>query len=124
MKIVQYTNQQSEVWDAFVRESKNGTFLLERRFMDYHADRFSDCSLLIYDDMNLVALFPANWEEDTRTVHSHQGLTYGGLLLTTDSTERQVMEIMQMILLWCIDYLQAERLLYKPRPYIYSECPS
>ena len=124
MKIVQYTNQQSEVWDAFVRESKNGTFLLERRFMDYHADRFSDCSLLIYDDMNLVALFPANWEEDTRTVHSHQGLTYGGLLLTTDSTERQVMEIMQMILLWCIDYLQAERLLYKPIPYIYSECPS
>ena len=124
MRIVQFTNQQSDEWDAFVRESKNGTFLLERRFMDYHSDRFSDCSLMIYDDMELVAVLPANWDEETHTVYSHQGLTYGGLLLTKESTARQVMEMMQLLLLWYIDYLQASRFVYKPIPYIYSECPS
>ena len=60
MKIIQYTPQLADEWDAFVKESKNGTFLLERRFMDYHSDRFSDCSLLLYEDNELVALFPAN----------------------------------------------------------------
>lgn len=122
MNIIQYTPVQAEEWDAFVRSSKNGTFLLERRFMDYHSDRFSDCSLMIYEDNQLVALFPANWVEEQGTIYSHQGLTYGGLLLTTDATERQTLAIMQGIFLWYIDYLQASRLVYKPIPYIYSEC--
>lgn len=122
MKIVQYTSQMTDEWDAFVRESKNGTFLLERNFMDYHSDRFSDCSLMLYEDNELVGLFPANWDEKQRTVHSHQGLTYGGLIIDASCTMHRVMEMMQAILLWCIDYLQAERLVYKPIPYIYSTC--
>lgn len=122
MDIIQYTPILAEEWDAFVRNSKNGTFLLERRFMDYHSNRFSDCSLLIYEDHQLVALFPANRVEDQRIIYSHQGLTYGGLLLTTETTESQTMSIMQAIFLWYIDYLQAARLIYKPIPYIYSEC--
>ncbi len=122
MDIIQYTPVQADEWDAFVRSSKNGTFLLERRFMDYHSDRFSDCSLLIYEDNQLLALFPANWVEEERIIYSHQGLTYGGLLLTTEATEHQTMAIMQAIFLWYIDYLQASRLIYKPIPYIYSEC--
>lgn len=122
MDIIQYTPVQAEEWDAFVRSSKNGTFLLERRFMDYHSDRFSDCSLLVYEDNQLVALFPANWVEDQRIIYSHQGLTYGGILLTTEATEHQTLAIMQGIFLWYIDYLQASRLIYKPIPYIYSEC--
>ena len=77
MKVVQYTNNQAEEWDAFVQRSKNGTFLLERRFMDYHADRFKDCSLMLYNDEELVGLFPANWDEESQMVCSHQGLTYG-----------------------------------------------
>ena len=68
MEIVQYTPQQSEAWDQFVRESKNGTFLLERAFMDYHADRFTDCSLMVYEDHLLIGLFPANWDEEERVV--------------------------------------------------------
>ena len=122
MEIIQYTPLQADEWDAFVQNSKNGTFLLERRFMDYHAHRFSDCSLLIYEDNQLVALFPANWVEEERCIHSHQGLTYGGLILTSEATERQVIAIFQGILLWYMDYLQALRLIYKPIPYIYSDC--
>ncbi|MBP5770018.1 MAG: GNAT family N-acetyltransferase [Bacteroidaceae bacterium] len=124
MEIVQYTNLLSEAWNAFVGESKNGTFLLERGFMDYHSDRFSDCSLMIYEDRELLGLFPANWDEETRTVYSHKGLTYGGLILRRESTEHEVMAMLQQILLWCIDFLQAEHVVYKPIPYIYSDYPS
>lgn len=122
MKVVQYTNNQAEEWDAFVQRSKNGTFLLERRFMDYHADRFKDCSLMLYNDEELVGLFPANWDEESQMVCSHQGLTYGGLIYTTETTEHDVLEMMQSLLIWYMDYLQVKRLLYKPIPYIYSEC--
>ena len=47
--------------------------------MEYHQDRFEDASMLIYKNDELVALFPANKINDT--IHSHQGLTYGGLIL-------------------------------------------
>ena len=122
VKIIQYTPQLADEWDAFVKESKNGTFLLERRFMDYHSDRFSDCSLLLYEDNELVALFPANWVEAEGTIYSHQGLTYGGLILTTAASQTQVLNMMQAICYWYIDYLQAHRMVYKPIPYIYSSC--
>ncbi|MBO4906103.1 MAG: GNAT family N-acetyltransferase [Bacteroidaceae bacterium] len=122
MEIIQFTVQQSEEWDEFVRNSKNGTFLLERRFMDYHSDRFHDCSLMIYEDGQLVGLFPANVDFDRRTVFSHQGLTYGGIILTFEATQLQVMKMMQSCMLWFIDFLQATRLFYKPIPYIYSKC--
>ena len=124
MKIVQYTPQMADEWNAFVRESKNGTFLFERGFMDYHADRFVDCSLLIYEDSELMALFPANWCDSEQTVYSHQGLTYGGLVLSTSTTQQQVLLILQNILFWYIDYLQAKHLVYKTIPYIYSACAS
>ena len=47
--------------------------------MDYHSDRFSDFSLMVYEDDELVGLLPANVSEDM--LYSHQGLTYGGLFL-------------------------------------------
>ena len=51
--------------------------------MDYHADRFEDYSLMVYYKSELYALLPANRVADT--LYSHQGLTYGGLLMTSDS---------------------------------------
>jgi hypothetical protein len=57
-------------------------------------------------------------------VYSHQGLTYGGLIYTTEVTQKQVLQFMQGVMIWYIDYLQARRLVYKPIPYIYSSCAS
>lgn len=34
-------------WDDLVRRSRNGVFLFERAYMDYHADRFSDASVIV-----------------------------------------------------------------------------
>ena len=98
MTIIPYSINKREVWNRFVEESKQGTFLLDRNFMDYHADRFFDCSLLVYNDDvietelnddSLVALFPANWAEEDRTVYSHQGLTYGGLITKPNITQKE-----------------------------------
>lgn len=46
--------------------------------MEYHQDRFDDSSLLIFKNEKLIAVFPANKKNDT--LHSHQGLSYGGLI--------------------------------------------
>lgn len=48
--------------------------------MDYHKDRFEDYSQLIFEENKLVAVFPAN--KVGNSVYSHQGLTYGGLVLS------------------------------------------
>ncbi|WP_282040648.1 FemAB family protein [Winogradskyella flava] len=51
--------------------------------MDYHSDRFQDFSLMICEDDELVAVLPANKIDDE--VFSHQGLTYGGIIIHGDS---------------------------------------
>lgn len=124
MRIQCYQPTDEEVWNRFLKETKNGTFLFNRKFMDYHADRFRDCSLLLYEDDKLRALFPANWNERERRVCSHQGLTYGGLLTATDVTMNEVMEMFQLVMTWCREKLGAVSMLYKPIPYIYSSYPA
>ena len=44
--IVKYNHNMKAEWDAFVKTSKNGTFLFMRDYMEYHNDRFIDYSLL------------------------------------------------------------------------------
>ena len=138
MIVVPYSVNYKETWDEFIRSSKNGTFLLMRDFMDYHADRFFDCSVLIYDgeltnsDLGappegldrLKAVFPANWAETEGTVYSHQGLTYGGLIMDVEITQQEVLEIMQDVMQYYRSMLQAKNIVYKPIPYIYSTYPS
>ncbi len=53
-----------------------------RSYLDYHGDRFDDASLLIYRDDKPVGLFPSHRIADE--IHSHQGLTYGGFILSQD----------------------------------------
>ena len=74
--IERYTPGCREEWDSFVRQSRNGTFLFCRDYMDYHSDRFCDHSLMARHKGRLYAVLPANQEGSM--LHSHQGLTYGG----------------------------------------------
>ena len=48
LTLSRYTPAHRLTWNDFVRQSRNGTFLLEREYMEYHADRFADHSLLFY----------------------------------------------------------------------------
>ena len=90
IEISRYSPVQSQQWNQFVAESKNGTFLFDRRYMDYHCDRFEDMSFCFYKKHNLSAVLPANIVGDT--LYSHAGLTYGGLICNHKMTATDVCE--------------------------------
>jgi len=121
LEIRRYTADQADEWNRFVAASKNGTFLLDRRYMDYHSDRFTDHSLMVYRRNNLYAVLPANVAGDT--FFSHQGLTYGGLVMSDRTTAADVVQIFKDL-----NYLlRAEgikRVVYKPTPWIYHRQPA
>ena len=121
LEIRRYTPAFADEWNQFVAASKNGTFLFDRRYMDYHADRFKDHSLLFFRRGKLYALLPANVDGDTFL--SHQGLTYGGLVMNERATAVEVMEIFRLL----NATLRSEgirKVVYKPVPWIYHEQPS
>lgn len=126
IQICRYSPDQKEVWDAFVAASKNGTFLFRRDYMDYHADRFSDHSLLFRDERGrIVALLPGNevTGDGTAAYHSHQGLTYGGFILSPRSRAEEVLALFDTLL----PYLREQgfsSLHYKQVPTIYHLCPA
>lgn len=66
-------------WNEFIAKAKNATFLFHRDFMEYHADRFQDFSLIVCDGDKWLAVLPAHLENGS--VYSHRGLTYGGLVI-------------------------------------------
>ena len=64
--------------------------------MDYHSDRFQDFSLMVYKNGKLIALLPANKVDDY--IHSHQGLTYGGLIHGKDLKSIDALKGFQAVL--------------------------
>lgn len=89
--------------------------------MDYHSDRFEDCSFLASRDGKLIALFPANRSGDT--VHSHGGLTYGGVVLGAEARLPSVIETLSAIV-GCLRTLGVSKLVYKTIPWIYHTAPA
>ena len=83
-EIIRYTAEKAAEWNQFVAQSKNGTFLFDRQYMDYHSDRFEDNSLMFYLEGRLYGVMPANRVGDV--LYSHQGLTYGGLVMDAKTT--------------------------------------
>ena len=85
MEIVRYEESYEKAWDRFIdRDSINGTLLQTRRFLNYHAkDRFHDNSLLVMKGSNIVAVIPGNcvMEEGAKVFYSHQGSTFGGIIV-------------------------------------------
>ncbi|MGC1496044.1 MAG: GNAT family N-acetyltransferase [Sulfitobacter sp.] len=119
--IRQYRSNDAQVWNDFVGKAVNATFLHDRNFMDYHADRFQDHSLIIEDAGKIIALLPANQKDDV--MHSHGGLTYGGLLVPPRYSATQMIEIIASLR----DYLVASGitcLFYKPSPHIFHSQPA
>jgi hypothetical protein len=94
--VKQYQASDFDLWNAFVSSAKNATFLFHRDFMEYHSDRFQDFSLMVFDRKKLVALLPANRNDDT--LFSHQGLTYGGFVFSEQIRLGEVLEVVQSVL--------------------------
>ena len=121
LEIRRYTPDKKQEWNDFVRHSKNGTFLLDRNYMDYHADRFTDHSLMVYRRDKLYALLPGNIAGDV--FYSHQGLTYGGLIMSDKTVAAEVVQIFKLFNeLFRKDGIC--KVVYKPTPWIYHRQPS
>lgn len=121
-KIKKYDKGSYEIWNQFVAESKNGTFLFHRDFMEYHNDRFEDCSLLVFDEKDkLVAILPAN--KIGNELFSHQGLTYGGLVYKDNLKLETVIGVFYEVLK-LLEELGFEKTTVKCIPSIYHKKPA
>ena len=119
--IARYTADKKAEWDAFVKDSKNGTFLFLRDYMEYHADRFDDYSLMYYKDDKLLSLLPANKRGEA--LWSHQGLTYGGFVLTNKAHIVEIGEIFDKTIHF-LHEAGIKEWYYKQMPTIYQKQPS
>lgn len=121
IEIRRHTPADRERWDAFAAAAKNGAFLFERAYQDYHADRFPDHSLLFERDGRLAALLPACQLGDELV--SHGGLTFGGILSDGRMTTPLMLELFDALL----PRLRRDgfrRLVYKAAPAFYHRLPA
>lgn len=121
VEVVKYSAEYKAAWDAFVMGAKNGTFLLYRDYMEYHADRFTDHSLLFYRKGRLIALLPAN--QVGQEVQSHGGLTYGGIISNSRMKVSVMLEVFEAMKV----YFEEEgfrSMRYKTIPHLYHQVPA
>lgn len=112
-------------WDRLVQCARNGAFMFQRAYMDYHADRFMDASLMIHRGRELVAVLPAHRHESQPgpSLVTHGGLTFGGVVLAPNMGAQDTIELMQAL----IQHLRQQgwtQLIYKPMPHVFQRQPS
>lgn len=120
IEVRRYGPEMAAAWNALNARAANGHFLFDRGFMDYHADRFVDASLVAMEDGAPVALLPANLRGDE--AWTHQGLTFGGFVHAGLGAAR-TLEALDA----CADALKAmgaASLSYKALPWIYPAAPA
>ena len=122
MNLKRYTEEQKNIWNEFVRNSKNGHFFFLRDYMEYHSDKFDDFSLMIFDETDkLIAILPANVKEDI--LYSHQGLTFGGFLVDDKMKTETMLEVFELLKQF-LKEKNIVKIVYKCIPYIYHTKPS
>jgi hypothetical protein len=121
VRIERYQPHHKDIWNGFVREAKNGLFLFDRDYMEYHADRFRDHSLLFFKEDELMCVLPASEQEERMTAHG--GLTYGGMVMGKRASAGFVLESMSQL----VSYLEKggfREFIYKAIPHIYHTLPA
>ncbi|WP_448518569.1 hypothetical protein [Rhodoflexus sp.] len=118
--VCKYADQQ-QLWNDFIAQAKNTSFLFHRDFIAYHGSRFEDYSLMVFEGNSLRAVLPANLTAEG--LFSHQGLSYGGLVIDRAATMPQVVAMMREILAFlCEKNIQKCHL--KLIPTIYHRYPA
>lgn len=123
LTIRRYTPQDAMLWDDFVHTARQPALLHQRGYMDYHADRFTDHSLLFFRGAQLVALLPAEEDRATGTLHSHRGLTFGGLITAATLGAEGMLQLIANLNERLIDE-GFRHVVYKPAPHIYHQQPA
>lgn len=120
-EVVRYRDGMKENWDSCIAQAKNGNFLFLRDYMDYHRDRFDDHSLLFVREGRTIACLPAHRTDDV--LHSHRGLTFGGLVMHQDIRLSEVRAIFRSL----ISYMRSNgmrTLYYRHMPHPYHRLPA
>jgi len=118
LKVVRYDNSKKALWDKFITDSKNGVFLFYRDYMEYHANRFTDFSLMFYEDERIIAVLPATLKENE--VISHGGLTFGGMVIDSRMRTAKMLEIFMTLKSYLL-IQDVHCLIYKAIPHIYAD---
>lgn len=116
-----YAPGDRQLWDDLVRRSRAPHFMFTRGYCEYHADRFTDASLLAFEGSTLLAALPATRSGDT--VSSHGGLTFGGFVTDRRMTAERMLATLRAAAAH-FAAAGARRLVYKPVPHIYHRLPA
>ncbi|MDO5056412.1 MAG: GNAT family N-acetyltransferase [Lautropia sp.] len=122
-----YQADAKDSWNDFVRRGRNGVFLFERAYMDYHAHRFVDASVIVRSSSSqgIVAVLPAHRvnEAGDLVLMSHGGLTFGGMVMHPKLGGAEVLAVLTALCEW-LGAQGFKRLLLRPVPHIYHRLPS
>lgn len=121
LKLERYTADKKVLWDELVQRSRNGIFLFCRDYMDYHSNRFVDCSYLIFRNNRVEGILPGNIEN--KTFFSHKGLTFGGIVSSTKLSAKEIVEVFELLNAE-LRIQGVESVVYKPVPLIYHTIPA
>lgn len=122
ISIRRYLPEDALRWNAFVKGARNGHFFFDRAYMDYHADRFPDCSFVFLKGDSPCAVLPGTLSADG-VFSSHAGLTFGGFVLSETLGVLSVKTFFEL-LDEELRKLSAKTVVYKPLPWIYASRPS
>jgi hypothetical protein len=118
--LIPYAAAMRSDWDRIVERARNGHFIFQRGYMEYHADRFPDCSYLLLRRRKPVALLPAH--RLNGDLISHKGLSFGGWILAPECLYGDLEAGFQML---AEDMAKRglARLVYSPSPSPYHRGP-
>ena len=123
MNITRYSPELKLLWDEHISNSRIPHFMFNREYMDYHSQKFKDCSLIFSTDKNeIVGVLPAN--ENGNNLISHEGLSFGGLILSKMATANEIQNIFECLLNWLKDSTKFKKFIYKRVPDIYCIQPN
>jgi hypothetical protein len=123
MEVVQYEKKYNDIWEEFVNDSSNGTIFHTRKFLSYHSPgKFTDNSLLFFDDKKLISVLPAIdiKRDGIRTLWSHMGASYGGFVHSESLSIKHSFDIVQSL----IDYSlkdKFEKIVLTGVPFVYQK---
>lgn len=121
IRIEKYSGEKEDIWNRFNQESKNSLFMFDRKYMDYHSDRFKDHSLLFYDEDKLIAILPLS--EHGEELKSHGGLTYGGFITDSKMKQHTMMDCFNELIKYAKEN-SFKKIMYKCIPHIYHNQPA
>jgi len=120
LEVARYHDGLAGGWDELVGRARNGHFMVTRRFLAYHGERFDDCSLLYLRRGRPLAALCLH-QEGSEWI-SHRGLPFGGLIAAPELSMEQTLLIFQD-LGRRMRAAGISRFRYTPTPHVYHTQP-